>query len=225
MSAPSLDQIASAVIDAFPKLSTSEQRVALALYRLLAQGQPVTAGQLSEASEAPPAAVTEMLGKWHGVQRNADGAVSAFWGLTLSKTKHRFRIGGRDLHTWCAWDTLFLPPLLGAAAEVESTCPVSGKLVTLRVDPRGVEAVQPETAVLSFVTPSEAEVERNVIETFCCHVHFFASPDAWKRWSANHPVAFFLSLIDGWQIGVLKNLAQYGGVPLPATGSPGIERH
>lgn len=212
MSTPSLDQIASAVISAFPKLSAPEQRAALALYRLLAKGRPVTAEQLSAASAVPGPAVHDMLAKWHGVQRNAAGAVTAFWGLTLSKTKHRFRIDGCDLHTWCAWDTLFLPPLLGGTAEVESSCPATGRAINLRVGARGIEAADPETNVLSFVVPLEADVERNVIETFCCHVYFLASPDAGKRWVAQHPGTLLLSLLDGWQIGVRKNSAQYFAV-------------
>ena len=150
-----------------------------------------------------------MLAKWHGVQRSADGAVTAFWGLTLSKTKHRFRLDGRDLYTWCAWDTLFLPPLLEAEAEVESSCPASGTPIALRVGPGGVETAQPKTVVLSFVRPNEADVERNVIETFCCHVHFLASLKAAKEWIARHNGVFVLSLSDGWRIGIRKNAAQY----------------
>ena len=209
MSTPSLDQIASAVISAFPKLSAPEQRAALALYRLLAKGRPVTAEQLSAASAVPGPAVHDMLAKWHGVQRSADGAVTAFWGLTLSKTKHRFRVDGRELHTWCAWDTLFLPPLLGATAEVESACPMTGKGIALRIGPRGIEAAEPEAVILSFVTPHQTDVERNVIETFCCHVHFFASPEAGEEWSARRNGIFLLSLSDAWQIGTRKNAAQY----------------
>ena len=150
-----------------------------------------------------------MLTKWHGVQRSADGAVTGFWGLTLSKTKHRFRIGRRDLYTWCAWDTLFLPPLLDATAEVESACQANCKPITLRVSPRGVEAASPESVALSFVMPREADIERNVIETFCCHVHFFASAQAGKQWIARRTGTFLLSLSDGWQIGLRKNFAQY----------------
>ena len=148
MNAPTLDQISTAVIDAFPKLSRPEQRVALALYRLLAKGHPATVEQIAKASTVSPDAVREMIGEWHGVQRSADGAVTAFWGLTLSKTKHRFRVGHRELHTWCAWDTLFLPPLLGATAEVESTCPASGARIDLRISPGRIEAVRPETVLL-----------------------------------------------------------------------------
>lgn len=213
MNAPTLDQISAAVIDAFPKLSRPEQRVALALYRLLAEGHPATVEQIAKAGTVSADAVREMIGKWHGVQRSADGAVTAFWGLTLSKTKHRFRLGERELYTWCAWDTLFLPPLLGATAEVESTCPASGARIALRVSPRGIEAVRPETVLLSFVLPHESDVERNVIEAFCCHVHFLASAKSAQAWIAEHAGSFVLSLADAWQIGVRKNWAQYGCCP------------
>jgi hypothetical protein len=54
MSASTLDQIARAVIAAFPKHSEPEQRVALTLYRLLAKGQPTTAEQISDVSGVSP---------------------------------------------------------------------------------------------------------------------------------------------------------------------------
>ncbi|MGQ0658633.1 MAG: organomercurial lyase, partial [Chromatiales bacterium] len=142
-------------------------------------------------------------------ERNKDGAVTAFWGLTLSTTKHRFRVGRTQLHTWCAWDTLFLPALLGASADVESACPVSGKQVALKVAPTGVESALSESAALSFLVPNEAEVERSVTETFCCHVHFFASADTGRAWAAGRPGVFILTLDEGWQIGARKNAAQF----------------
>ena len=43
------------------------------------------------------------------------------------------------MHTWCAWDTLFLPALLGETAEVRSTCPVTGSVVELVVAPDAVK--------------------------------------------------------------------------------------
>jgi alkylmercury lyase len=214
MTALTLDHIAAAVIDAFPKLSQSEQRVALTLYRLLAKGRPATVEQISMASGISADAVGEMIGRWHGVERSGDGAVTAFWGLTLSKTKHRFRIGDCDLHTWCGWDTLFLPPLLGATGEVDSTCPASGERITLSVGPRGVGAVQPPSVVLSFVLPRASDVEKNPIETFCCHVHFLASLEVAQVWIAQRPGTFLLSLAAAWGIGLRKNLAQYPSLGL-----------
>lgn len=209
MNAPSLDQIADAVLSAFPKLSEQQQRVSVALYRLLARGQPVTADQISFASGVTREAVAQMLAKWHGVQRSEDGAVTAFWGLTLSKTKHRFRIGGRELHTWCAWDTLFLPPLLGTTAKVESPCPVTGERIRLTIDPSRVDSVEPKSVALSFLLPTKPEIERSVTETFCCHVHFFASSAAATHWVSAHPRTFVLPLEIAWQVGMRRNATQF----------------
>lgn len=39
-------------------------------------------------------------------------------GLSLNDHPHQFEVGGRELRTWCAWDTLFLPPMLGQTAYV-----------------------------------------------------------------------------------------------------------
>lgn len=207
---PSLDEISSAVIAAFPKLSGLERRVSLAVYRLLAKGRPVGIQQISAASGATRDAVREMLAGWHGVERDRDGAVTAFWGLTLSRTKYRFRVDGRELHTWCAWDTLFLPALLAAPADVESTCPGTGEAIALRIAPSGVEAAQPQSVVLSFLLPSEAGIRTSVTETFCCHVHFFASREAADQWTAKHGRTFPLALESAWQIGTRRNATQPG---------------
>lgn len=72
------------------------------------------------------------------MHRDHDGAVVAFSGLSLRPTKHRLAVAGRQLFTWCAWDTLFLPELLDQPAEVGSTCPVTGAPVRLRVDDGGI---------------------------------------------------------------------------------------
>ena len=210
MNAPSLDQIAQAVVSAFPKLSEQEKRVSLALYRLLANGRPVIPDQLSDASGVPRAVIAQMLANWHGVERRADGAVTAFWGLTLSKTKHRFRINGRELNTWCAWDALFLPPLLGAAAEVKSACPVTSQRIRLAIDPSGVQSVEPKTVALTFLLPTKSAIERSVTDTFCCHVHFVGSGPAADKWVAAHPRTFVLPVEMAWHVGMRRNNAQFG---------------
>lgn len=207
-----LDAIVTAVIDAFPKLSMSEQRVSIALYRLLAQGHPADAKGLSDASGVAVNDVREMIAGWHGVERGPNGAVTGFWGLTLSETKHRFRINGSELHTWCAWDTLFLPPILHASSDVDSRCPITGNPIVLRIGPGGVETVQPETVVVSFLLPREADIEKSVIESFCCYVHFLVSPEAGEKWVSQRPGTFLLSLSDAWEIGIRKNATQFADI-------------
>jgi alkylmercury lyase len=226
LSAPSFDQIVDAVVGAFPTLSEQEQRVSLAIYRLLAKGQPVAADQISDASDVTSQAVAQMLAKWHGVERGADGAVTAFWGLTLWKTKHLFQIDRRELHTWCAWDTLFLPPLLGATANVESVCPMTGQQIRLTIGPAGVQSAEPQAVTLSFLLPTKPEIERSITQTFCCHVHFFASSAAADRWVSGHPRTFVLPLEMAWHVGIKRNATQFHAVArLPSDQLTGPKNH
>src|SRR5438128_4849977 len=48
-------------------------------------------------------------------------------GVTLVPTSHRFQLGGQVLYTWCAFDTVLLPPQLDVEAQVQATCPVTGQ--------------------------------------------------------------------------------------------------
>jgi alkylmercury lyase len=60
-----------------------------------------------------------------------------FRGLALPAMPHRLQVDGRTLHAWCAWDTLFLPQLIGKPAGVESTCPTTEQTIRLTVTPDG----------------------------------------------------------------------------------------
>ena len=119
-------------------LDLDEQRAAVSLYRLLAEGAPVAPERLAERAALPRERVIELLARWAGVYRDRDGSVIGFWGLTIRDMPHRLEIGGRTLHAWCAWDTLFLPEILGGRAVVTSTCPTTGATVSLEVEQNGV---------------------------------------------------------------------------------------
>jgi alkylmercury lyase len=99
--------------------------LALALLQELAGGEPVTPAALAAASARDEATVTAALARWPNVKLDDRGRVVAFSALSLRPTAHRFEVGGRPLYAWCAWDTLFLPALLGKPARVRSRCPVT----------------------------------------------------------------------------------------------------
>ena len=209
MSGPILDDVTAATIGAFPKLSSAEQRISFVLYRLLAKGAPVTAQDIAREAGLEPSRISDLLRSWHGVCYDKTGAVIGYWGLTLAQTKHRLRVNEQNLHAWCAWDTLFIPPILDTDANIESACPVSEERISMKVTPRGMADVRPANTMLSFVTPQQAKVEENVILHFCHYVHFFAAPEYGARWVAEHPGTFLMTLEDAWELGRRKNAAQY----------------
>ena len=55
-------------------------------------------------------------------------------GLSLEPSSYRLDLGQGQRGTWCALDTLFLPPLLVASTAVSAACAVTGAPVRLQLD-------------------------------------------------------------------------------------------
>jgi alkylmercury lyase len=165
--------------------------------KLLAQGSPVSPTQLADASGVPVTEVEEIFAKMQerGVEVDEAGNLVGL-ALTLNPTPHRFIINGRTLYTWCALDAVFMPGLLGVTAEVESTCPTTGKLIQLTISPDGIEAFTPETAVLSIAVPGlscrreddDASKDKTGPKSDSCNqMHFFVSYESAEVWVQSHP--------------------------------------
>jgi hypothetical protein len=71
--------------------------LASALVRLLAQGKSVTEARLAAAAGRGEDDVAAQLTRWPNIERDAEGAVTGFSGLTLRATAHCFEVGGRRL--------------------------------------------------------------------------------------------------------------------------------
>lgn len=204
-----VEALAGRLLAVLPSLSPEEQRLAVSLYRLLENGAPVSHQELADAAGLPVVRVDRIVEGWDGIYHE-DGRIIGFWGLTgKSLSAHQFRTGGRTNFAWCAWDTLFLPELLGRRAEVESRDPETGETIRLTVSPDGVERVEPEGAVLSFLEPYEG-MREDVIGNFCHFIHFFASPDSARRWMDAHPGTLMLSIAEGFELGQRRNREQLG---------------
>lgn len=113
---------------------------------------------------------------------------------------HEFRVKGQTLWTWCAWDSLFIPMILGDTAEVSSPDP----LVHVTVSPIGIERVEPKDAVVSFPLPGEGDFDQsaeNVMGTFCHSVFFFTSRESGERWRSTHEGTVLYALDDAFELG------------------------
>ena len=220
---PDLAQIASALVGGLPDLSPEDQRLALSLYRLLATGRPASPEAIAAGAGWAVDDVGERLDAWPAVFRDPDGAVTGFWGLAIEEvTSHRLDLDDTAVWAWCAYDTLFLPQLLGATAQVSSRCPTTGQSVRLTVSPESVSGLEPAEAVVSLLTP-DGPIDDNVRQTLCHFVHFFASPGAADTWTTAHPGTFSVPVSDAFEIAHRQNAAMYASVigELRATGPAG----
>jgi alkylmercury lyase len=169
--------------------------LALVLLDELATGKPVSPAALAVAAGRDETEVAAALARWPTVQLDEQLRVVAFSGLSLAPTAHRFGVAGEQLYAWCAWDTLFLPVMLGRPADVASRCPVTGAEVRLTVLPDGVRSLEPQELSVSFPQPAAAS-PTDITGSFCCHVHFLAGRAAAERWSSDQPDGRVLPLED-----------------------------
>lgn len=216
-----LRRLAAEVGAALPPLDAGQRRVGLAVYRLIAAGEPASAGRIALLAGMDPTAVATVVGSLP-TATVLDGTVTAFLGLQREAGRHRLGFGEQSLATWCAWDTLFLPALVGRAGRAQSRCPVTGDLVTVEVDPElGVTSASPAGALLSFVAHPEP-FSGSVIAGFCQWIHFLADAPAAEAWvsgaawaavdseAPDHPELAVLTLDEGVALGRLTNLLVFG---------------
>jgi len=213
---PDLDEIFAPLAAADLELDKRQQTVSLGLYRELARGRPVRREQLASALDMPDREVSEVLDSdalscltYHDDQK----AIIGFGGLAVVEMAHKFIVNGQTLYTWCAWDSLFIPELLDATAQVESTCPETLLPVRLRVSPRGVEMVEPSDTVVSFLLPNQLRIGQTApqaMKTFCHLVYFLASPDAGRAWTDRHAGTFVISLEDAFILAQMLNTHRFG---------------
>ncbi len=221
------DRIAQA-LDAFPdtflKLSRDEQQVSLAIYRLLATGEPAPPDAIAAEAGVAVERVGDLLDQWIGVYRDAEGRVVGYWGLTPSEMNHRLEVAGRTVYAWCAWDTLFIPALLDKTAAVTSKSPVTGEAIHLTVSPEGASSAEGTDVYVSFLEPDEEKLAEDVIGSFCHYVFFFASLEEGQQWTAAHPGTYLLPLDQAFELGRRKNARQYPDALAEASEQPRSRR-
>lgn len=152
------------------------------LLRQLVLGRPVSLVALDAALGWPAQRVATVLEQAPGTEYDEQGNILGL-ALTLRETPHVFEVEGRRLYTWCALDTLMFPVLIGKTARVASRCAATGTPITLTVAPEAVLDVEPAETMVSLLTPGTSP---DIRCSFCCHVHFFASPSAANAWALTH---------------------------------------
>lgn len=173
-------------------------RIYLPLLRLIAEGKPVAPERLATVSHHSLEEI-EALVRSSDVEVDAEGKIAG-WGLTLRPTPHQFHLGEKTLYGWCALDTLILPALLGATAQVVSRCPATGKEIRLTETPEAILNLSPASAVISVRPPLEAADPCKARE-ICLQGHFFASREVAAAFPSLHPHMTLLSVEEAAQLG------------------------
>ncbi len=196
--------------------SADVQRLSVALYRLLAAGQPVALPALANALEWEASRAEAVLRALppSALERDNHDNITAFIGLSLKPTDHRIEVEGKTLHTWCVLDALFLPEILQKTVQVTTQCPATGAAIHVTLAPDRIVASEPEYAVMSIVAPDGKTCRDNLRGAFCNHVNFFADRAAFDEWANDRPGAAGVSLADAHAMGRRRNAARYPDIEM-----------
>jgi alkylmercury lyase len=199
-----LRDLAKGALRSSQPFAAAERRLLRAGQRALVDGAPVSVerlGQLANLSSHEVAAVFE---RFPGLAHlDGEGRVVGLLGLSVQCAPHRFDATGRVVYTWCAWDSLFIPRIIGMTARVASNCPVTSALIRLIVAPDGVREVSPADVRVSFLLGGDRKSDRGVVGPCCPLIYFLSSARASDRWLANHPACLSLTIEDAWEVGRL----------------------
>jgi alkylmercury lyase len=208
----SLDVLDAAVAAASPDLGADEQRLANAVLRLLAGGEPVDVPALASRAELTEEQVLQTLRSWPAVFWDQRDRVVGFWGLALPEMPHHVRHAGISLYAWCAWDPLFLARVIGDL-EVATHDPLTGELISYSIATDGTisESSHPNS-VLSFLRPDKPW-DDDVMTNFCHYVLHFAGAESARRWTDAHPGTFTISVDDALELARRHTVRVFGQRP------------
>jgi alkylmercury lyase len=184
--------------------STTDNRLHAAALDLLADGAPVAADALAQATGQPIEAIHAWLERLANAGYELDAAgrlVGA--ALTLRPTPYRFRVRSNDLYAWCGFDTLFLPRLLAEPAQVDTRCPVTGEQIRLSLESDGrITTASPDTTVVAIAGPT---VTANCSTTgpaspVCSQMPLFNDAVAGEQWAEHHPGVAIVDLNEAVQL-------------------------
>jgi alkylmercury lyase len=196
---PALETIAEHLTE---QLRCEQEDLCRPIVQQVTRGKPVTPASLRASLQVSQDELEQRLARLPpDVEFDRAGNIVGL-GVTLVPTSHHIQLGGRVLYTWCAFDTVLLPSQLNIEAQVQSTCPVTGQLITFVATPEGViKDLSPASGVMSLVVPAQrSDCTR---ATFCQQSLLFQSERAASTFLADHPEALLLSVEDAAYVGRL----------------------
>jgi len=196
---PALETIAERLSG---QLRGAQEDLCRPIVQQITRGKPVTPAALRGSLRVSQSELEQRLARLPSdAEFDLAGNIVGL-GVTLVPTSYRVQVGGKLLYTWCAFDTVLLPPQLGVEAQVQSTCPVSGQPITFVATLEGtVLDLLPAGSVLSLIVPAErGDCTR---ATFCQQSRLFQSEQAAKTFLVGRPDALLLSVEEAAHVGRL----------------------
>ncbi|MFQ5922678.1 MAG: organomercurial lyase [Anaerolineales bacterium] len=170
--------------EAIPKEALElDLRVTIRTIQALSEGKPVSPKELANIWELPLEQVQMVLDAAVAAGRaeiddqgNLVGGV-----LSLNPTAHRISIDGNQVYTWCAYDAIYAPGVVGQTARIESQDPVTRESIRVTITPEGIEDIRPEGTVVSVVG-GKTDMRGGPVSPRCSQMLFFGSRETANQW-------------------------------------------
>jgi alkylmercury lyase len=198
MTSPVLQQAIKAHDDFFNAYA-EQFRPLLSLWRLLAEGKPVSPEELASMTHYPLPEMQALL-QASDTRIDQEGNIIG-QGLSLQPTRHQIHLGEKTIYAWCALDTLAFPVLLDRTVRVISSCPVTEQEIRLTVTPEAIADLSPTGAAVSVRLPGEDTDVCHIQEDICNDGFFFVSREVASTWPSLHPKAVVLTVEEAAQLG------------------------
>jgi len=176
-------------------------RVTIKTIQALAKGDPVSAAQLADIWNMPLDQVQVILKqaeKNGRVEINTRGELVGAV-LSLNPTQHQIFMDNQHLYAWCAYDAMYAPAVVGKPARIVTEDPVTGGNIQVSLTTDGVEAIQPESAVVSVVDPGE-DMSAGPESTRCTHMLFFESRESAEQWKQDRTGVSILTVEEVFEL-------------------------
>ncbi|MDH3944601.1 MAG: organomercurial lyase [Anaerolineae bacterium] len=165
-----------------------ELRLQILALQKLVEGKPVTPEQLSRSWQIPLGQVQtliEQAASYGTLQLDTEGSLIGT-AISLAPADIKLQINGHSMYAWCAYDAIYAPAVIGYSAAVESTDPLTGDAIHIKVTPDGILDTDPKDLAATYVG-MDADVAGGPESPRCSSMHFFASRENAEQWSASHP--------------------------------------
>ncbi len=190
-----------------PEFGPDHSRLLVRAWRALAKGRPISSAQLDQMVSGLAISARDTRQFLRGlIERDSADNIVGIFGLSLNhKWRHRFRLDSGSLRTWCAWDALFLPPILNETVIIESDSPGTSHPVQLKVSPHQVEDCRPTGAVVTIVNLAAGKYDADSVDAiwsnFCHQVYFFPTRTEADRWATSRDDIIVLTVDEAFELG------------------------
>lgn len=192
------------------------QKISVEIYRLLSKGKPISIISLANKMNMKEKNLKTLLSTFpsSAIEYNKNSDITAFIGLSITPTKHTLFVDDTKLYTWCVFDGIFLPEILGKPVNIVTHCAATNETISVHLKPNSFFLSDPRESVMSITIPNAQSCKDNIRGVFCNYVNFFSNVKSYNMWKRNNKNTEMLTLEQACVLAKQLNEKRYKDINL-----------